>query len=60
VSDPRVEQVISAGRRVEVVVAGPDGGLVCVVHRGTPSAALTFGPTQAAVVGDAAGDVSAG
>jgi len=42
--------VTAAGRRLEVVVAGPDDGLTCVFHGGTPSAALPFGPTQDAIV----------
>jgi len=46
-----VLQVLSNGRRLEVVVAGPDDGPACVVHGGTPSAALRFGATQDAVVG---------
>jgi pimeloyl-ACP methyl ester carboxylesterase len=40
----------SAGRRLDVVLAGPDDGLVCVVHGGTPGAALPFGPTLTAVI----------
>lgn len=50
-SDPSVLEVVSNGRRLEVVVAGPDDGPPCVVHGGTPSAALLFGPTQDAIVG---------
>lgn len=31
-------------------MAGPDDGLLCVFHGGTPSAALRFGPSQDAIV----------
>lgn len=50
-SEPRIEKVTSEGRRLEVVVAGPEGGPTCVFHGGTPSAALSFGPMLEAIVG---------
>lgn len=50
-NDPSVQQVLAKGRRLEVVSAGADDGLVCVLHGGTPSAAIPFGPIQDAVVG---------
>jgi pimeloyl-ACP methyl ester carboxylesterase len=45
------EQVLSGGRRLDVVSTGPTDGLTFVFHGGTPSAAVPFGPAVDAVTG---------
>ncbi|HUZ22381.1 MAG TPA: alpha/beta hydrolase [Streptosporangiaceae bacterium] len=38
----------AAGRRLQVLVSGPEGGLPLVFHNGTPSGLVAFGPMVAA------------
>jgi pimeloyl-ACP methyl ester carboxylesterase len=45
-----VDEVLVAGRRLEVVSAGPTDGRALVFHHGTPGAAVGFGPAVESVV----------
>ncbi|MCW2527610.1 MAG: alpha/beta hydrolase fold protein [Pseudonocardiales bacterium] len=38
------EQVVSDGRKLEVLATGPSDGRAFVFHNGTPTAAVAFGP----------------
>ena len=48
-SEVRQERVVSGGRRLDVVSAGPPGGGVFLFQAGTPSAAVPFRPAVEAV-----------